>query len=188
MNLTVNTQIASFCRWLSVFLLLYKAIIRTHSNQRKRFQRCSASFRRQYRLQVSPFRMLCGRHRGFPVMFCFSDVKGNITLCCIAFSRRVSPFPSFPVPAAFSRRAAAFPSAAQTVTAVFYVTDKKRAFPSRKKAFFRVSVPEKDGEKSAVRMQKSTLARAYSRLFPISKPVNPECCTKFCHAHQVHPP
>ena len=172
-----------------MFLLLYKAIIRTHSNQWKRTQRCSASFRRQYRFKFSPFRMLCGRHRGFSVMFCFSDVKGNITLSCIAFSRRVSPFPSFPVPAAFFCRAAAFSSAAQNVTAVFYVTDKKTLFSRHeKKAFFRVSIPEKDGEKSAVRMQKSAFARAYSRLFPISKPVNPECCTKFCHAHQVHPP
>ena len=171
-----------------MFLLLYKAISRTHSNQRKRLQRCSASFRRQYRLQISPFRMLCGRHRGFSVMFCFSDVKGNITLCCIAFSRRVSPFPSFPVPAAFSRRAAAFPFAAQNVTAVFHVTNKKHAFSITKKVFSRVPVPEKDGEKSAVRMQKSSLARAYSRLLPISKPVNPECCTKFRYVHQVQPP
>lgn len=88
----------------------------------------------------------------------------------------------------FFRRAAAFPFAAQTVTAVFYVTDKKRAFPVTKKVFSRVPVPEKDGEKSTVRMQKSALARAYSRLFRNSKPVNPECCTKFRHAHQVHPP
>ena len=132
--------------------------------------------------------MLCGRHRGFPVMFCFSDVKGNITLCCIAFSRRVSPFPSFPVPAAFFCRAAAFPSVAPNVTAVFSPHRQKHAFPVTKKAFFRVPVPEKDGEKSAVRTQKSALARAYSRLFPNSKPVKPECRIKFHYAYQVHPP
>lgn len=171
-----------------MFLLLYKAISRTHSNQQKRLQRCSVSFWRQYHLKFSPFRMLCGRHRGFPVMFCFSDVKGNITLSCIAFSRRVSPFQSFPAPAAFSRRAAAFSSAAQNVTAIFHVMDKKRAFPVTKKSLFRVPVPEKDGEKSAVRTQKSALARAYSRLFPNSKPVKPECRIKFHHAYQVHPP
>ena len=72
--------------------------------------------------------MLCGRHRGFPVMFCFSDVKGNITLCCIAFSRRVSPFPSFPVPAAFS--------AVQPL------------FPSRKKSFSVFPFPKKTAKKA----------------------------------------
>ena len=118
------------------FFYLYKAIIRTHSNQWKRTQRCSASFRRQYRFKFSPFRMLCGRHKGFPVMFCFSDVKGNITLCCIAFYRRVSSFPPFHVPAAFSRRAAAFPSAAPNVTAIFYVMDKKTLFSRHKKSLF----------------------------------------------------
>ena len=154
-----------------------------HSKQRKCLQRCSASFRRQYRLSFLPFRMLCGRHRGFLVMFCFSDVKGNITLCCIAFSRRLFPFPPpFPSCSRFSVRRA-------NRDGGFFTSRTKNAlFPSRKKAFFRVPVPEKDGEKSAVRMQKSALARAYSRLLPNSKPVNPECCTKFRHAHQVHPP
>ena len=131
-----------------MFLLLYKVIVRTHSNQWKRTQRCSASFRRQYRFKFSPFRMLYGRHRGFPVMFCFSDVKGNITLSCIAFSRHVSPFPSFPVPAAFSCRAAAFPFAAQNVTAVFHVTEKSALFPSRKKAFSVFPFPKKTAKKA----------------------------------------
>ena len=175
MNLTVNTQSTLFCCWFSVFLLLYKAISRTHSNQWKRTQRCSVSFRQQYRLKFSPFRMLCDRHRGFPVMFCFSDVKGNITLSCIAFSRRVSPFPSFPVPVAFSRRAAAFPSAAPNVTAVFSRHGSKTRFSRHEKSFSRVPVPEK----SAVRMQKSVLSRANSRLLPAQKPVNRQI-------HEIH--
>ena len=95
-------KMSPFAADFQCFFYLYKAIVRTHSNQWKRSQRCSASFRRQYCLEISPFRMLCGRHRGFPVMFCLSDVKGNITLSCIAFSRRVSPFPFFSVPVAFS--------------------------------------------------------------------------------------
>lgn len=113
-----------------------------HSKQRKCLQRCSASFRRQYRLSFLPFRMLCGRHRGFLVMFCFSDVKGNITLCCIAFYRRVSPFPSFPVLAVFSRsrrlfrRAAAFPSAVQNVTAIFLCHGQKARFSRHEKSLF----------------------------------------------------
>lgn len=110
----------------------------------------------------------------------------NVVLYCLfppCFS-----VPVFSRSRRFSRRAAAFPSAVQTVTAGFSRHGQKHSFPVTKKAFFRVPVPEKDGEKSAVRTQKSALARAYSRLFPNSKPVKPECCIKFHHAYQVHPP
>ena len=104
-----------------------------HSKQRKCLQRCSASFRRQYRLSFLPFRMLCGRHRGFLVMFCFSDVKGNITLCCIAFSRR----------------AAAFPFAAQTVTAFFSRHGQKTRFSRHEKKPFSVfPFPKKTAKKA----------------------------------------
>lgn len=123
------------------------------------------------------------RHRGVWVLCCFSDVKGNITGHYVAFC----VLPAAPVSACL------FPCFFALASSPFPRPHSRRFLhknqPSRIHGFLPFScafLPVKTSPCSLLFLSQGVkkapffcLLRIYCRLFPVSKPVNPESCTKF---------